>query len=90
MSSSEVFVQRLLALFRPAWWVCLWRGHDPGPGLMPGERDHVGRPMVCVRCDACDAEMARWQYNRFGGVAARQVWDREAVANVFSGGSNVS
>ena len=67
-------------LYRPVWWVCLWRGHDPGTGLEPGTRDHVGRPMECERCGRCDAEMAMWQYDRFCGVAARQEWDRLAAS----------
>lgn len=68
-------------IFRSTWWVCLWRGHDPGQGtIQTGERDHVGRPMTCERCGREDAEMATWQYNRFCGVAARQAWDREALA----------
>jgi hypothetical protein len=69
--------------FRPTWWRCLLGGHIPG-----GERDWIGAPVKCVRCDAEDTEMALWQYQRFCGKTALADWaaasDRELAWDQYS------
>ncbi len=62
------------SLLRPSWWVCLWRGHDPGES-----RDWVGRPLRCERCGEVGTRMARWQMLRWYGEAAQREWNRKAV-----------
>lgn len=57
-----------------SWLLCLWCGHDPGD-----YRDFVGRPMGCIRCRTADAEMSRWQYERFCGKAAIADWNDAAL-----------